>query len=116
MYGLYVTGTAGLEPAARCLEGSYSIQLSYAPNSKLQMPAKIWLTTLLYIIVSAQCPIEQVKILQKLEGLTRKQFRALAIEMESLYAKAIRFVMAIVDCDRVFRCKFTLREALRVLA
>jgi hypothetical protein len=28
-------GTAGLEPAARCLEGSYSIQLSYAPNSKI---------------------------------------------------------------------------------
>lgn len=28
-------GTAGLEPAARYLEGSYSIQLSYAPNLKI---------------------------------------------------------------------------------
>jgi hypothetical protein len=45
-------GTAGLEPAARCLEGSYSIQLSYAPNSKNSNN----------IIVSVQCAIEQVNI------------------------------------------------------
>ena len=46
----FVTGTAGLEPAARCLEGSYSIQLSYAPNSKIANN----------IILSVQCAIEQV--------------------------------------------------------
>ena len=28
-------GTVGLEPTARCLEGSYSIHLSYAPKSKM---------------------------------------------------------------------------------
>jgi hypothetical protein len=31
------TGAAGLEPAARCLEGSYSIHLSYAPNHRLEL-------------------------------------------------------------------------------
>lgn len=45
-------GTAGLEPAARCLEGSYSIQLSYAPNLKIVNRT----------IVSVQCAIEQVNI------------------------------------------------------
>gem|GEM_PF-3545244 len=52
MYSVVLTGTAGLEPAARCLEGSYSIQLSYAPNSKISNN----------IIVSVQCAIEQVNI------------------------------------------------------
>ena len=45
-------GTAGLEPAARCLEGSYSIQLSYAPDLKIVNN----------IIVSVQCTIEQINI------------------------------------------------------
>ena len=31
-YFLKYTGAAGFEPAARDLEGRYSIQLSYAPN------------------------------------------------------------------------------------
>lgn len=36
-----VMGTAGLEPAARCLEGSYSIHLSYAPkNPKNESPVE----------------------------------------------------------------------------
>lgn len=52
VYSVVLTGTAGLEPAARCLEGSYSIQLSYAPNSKIANN----------IIVSVQCAIEQVNI------------------------------------------------------
>lgn len=30
--GLTLTGVAGLEPATNCLEGSYSIRLSYTPQ------------------------------------------------------------------------------------
>ncbi len=35
MTALVKTGAAGLEPAARDLEGRYSVHLSYAPKGQL---------------------------------------------------------------------------------